>query len=70
MNTRTLGCDDVNVTELAQKGVSHKASLLTVKNFQVHVSEFSASFTRHHRIELKNKKIENTKNMQINPQLL
>ena len=25
MDTRTLGCDDVNVTELPQKDVSHKA---------------------------------------------
>ena len=39
MDTRTLSCDDVNVTELAQKDVSDKASLLRFMNIQVHISE-------------------------------
>jgi len=30
MDNSTLGCDDVNVTELAQKDVSHTASSVKV----------------------------------------
>jgi hypothetical protein len=61
IDTATLGCDDVNVTEMAQKDVSHKASLLRFLNIQVHISELSTLFTRHRRIVLKNQTIKTYK---------
>jgi hypothetical protein len=71
MDTRRAGCNDVNVTELAQKDVSHKASLLRFMNIQVHISEFATLFTRQRRILLKSQTIKTYKKyMQINPQLL
>jgi len=69
MDTRTLGCDDVNVTELALNDVSHKASLLRFMNIQVHISEFSTLFARHLRILLKTQTVKSYKKMQINPHL-